>query len=78
MSPEHYKASARRMLCLYLVSRLSDEATVEAFNALADIYSWQIEKERYVSKPRPALGRISLTDIKQLPRNPFVVDVGGL
>lgn len=62
-----------RMLCFYIVGRLSGKALGDACQSLADIYTWQIEQTRpvpQISGPR----RHSVSQIRRVERVPFAFD----
>jgi hypothetical protein len=73
-TPAHVSQDAwGRMLCFYVIGHLHGKALIEACQALADIYSWQIEKTHPVpqiqeSKRRPVTG------VRQVERIPFALD----
>lgn len=71
---EANKVAFCRAACIFFAAKLNDTAILEAYESLHDLYRWQIEKGRYIAKAKPSLTTISISNIHQLPRNPFVVD----
>jgi hypothetical protein len=63
----------RRMLCLYVVGRLSGTALADACQSLADIYSWQIEQTRPALRI-PESKRHAVSRVRQVERVPFTFD----
>lgn len=44
LTPELYQTALCRMVCFYIVGRLTGEALTEAYQSLADVYSWQVSR----------------------------------
>jgi len=77
LSPAAEYTAVCRILCLYTLSRLSENGLREAFRALTDIYSWEQERSQLhppptiITKKRSHLKPAKITHTK---RKPFVFD----
>ena len=63
----------RRMLCFYFVGRLSGDALYDAYQTLADIFSWQIERTLPV-RQIPDQTRHAVSKVRRVERVPFDFD----
>ena len=63
----------RRMLCFYIVGRLSGNALGDACQSLTDNYTWQIEQTQFVPEI-PEQSRHAVSRVRQVERVPFALD----
>lgn len=69
------EVAVHRLVCCYVIMRLSDKALADACEKLTDIYSWQIAQEnapRQVSHIRRTPG----PKVRRVERSPFTFDEG--
>jgi hypothetical protein len=71
LSPQLHGALLHRILCVYILSRLSEKALVAAFEALADIYSWQTTQ---IAAPTPSseIRTIPVSGVRRTQKEPFI------
>jgi hypothetical protein len=70
---ESRKAAVCRVMCVLLASRLDDESVISAYENMKDMYEWQLQASRLISKA-PALSVMAISAMPVVERNPFVVD----
>lgn len=66
--------SRYRIVCIYLLLRLSGRALRDACESVLDVYAWQIEQK--VSLPvTPEPRRHSVGLVRKVEREPFTIDI---
>jgi hypothetical protein len=58
---------------MVLATQLDDASIIDAYEAMNDLYVWQIEKGRLITKA-PTRGVLKLSGMPRGTRTPFVVD----
>ena len=62
-----------RMLCFYIVSRLSGKALADACQSLVDSYTWQIQQTRPIPQI-PEKKHLAVSRVRRVERVPFDFD----
>jgi hypothetical protein len=60
-----------RLACIYIIVRLSGKALVDAYEALADLYTWQLDRLN-TTPSLPSGRRIAVANVRKVERVPFV------
>ena len=62
-----------RLACIYLIGHLSGKALVDAYHALVDQYTWQIDR----LNAAPTIShdqRIAVANVREVERVPFILN----
>lgn len=65
--------AVRRLACFYYACALSDASIAQAYDALTDIYEWQIKQEQFAPK-MPAIKNIQVKGVNAVTHTPFSID----
>src|SRR5579871_2619305 len=69
----HMSATMAQYLCFQLIGRISQENIFSACQALADVYTWQLEKTAWVEPVRES-GHVRIANVKRVVGSPFVFE----
>ncbi len=64
-----------RMICFYVVGRLTGESLLDACQSLADIYAWQLDQTKPIAQ-NPEQKRHAVSQVRKVERVPFEIESG--